>query len=116
MFFIRKEVEDNGIRDNEDDVKDTRKVGVSIVCVVCGGLVVFGFGDVDPGYAVGIRRLKEASWDKFRVIKDLSIGSSLFDLDVLVGIVAILPALGKKILILSHEELSSCYWSWGYRM
>ena len=38
------------------------------------------------------------------MIKDLSIGLSLFDLDGQVGIISMLPALGKEVLILSHEE------------
>ena len=104
MFFIKEEAGDDGIGDSVDHVGDTCKVGVSIVHIVGRCLVVFDFGNVEPGYAVGIRRLKGAIWNNFRAIKDLSISSSLFDLNGLFGIVAMLPALGKEILILSHEE------------
>ena len=56
MFFIREEVENDGIWDGGDDVEDTSEVGVSTVRIVCGGLVVFGFSNVDFGYALGISR------------------------------------------------------------
>ena len=56
-FFIREEVEYNGIWEGADDVKDTSKIGVNKVHVVRKGLVVFGFSVVDLGTALGLRRL-----------------------------------------------------------
>ena len=65
---------------------------------------MFDFGDVNFGYALGIRRRIWASWSNFRAIKDLSISTSLFDLDGFVWIISMLSALGEEILIFSHEE------------
>ena len=57
MLVIREEVCNDSAGDGVDDVKDTRKIGVSKVSVVCRGFVVFGLRDVDFGYVIGFRRL-----------------------------------------------------------
>ena len=72
MLVIRKEVGDNGLGEDVDDVKDTRKIGVSKVCVVGRGLVVFGLSVVDLGNALGDRRLKYTHWLYFGAIKDVT--------------------------------------------
>ena len=54
---IRKELGDDCIRDNINDIEYNGKIGVSKVCVVCIGLVVFGLDVVDLGYAPCFRRL-----------------------------------------------------------
>ena len=65
VTVIREEVCDDGVGDGVDDVKDTRKIGVKKVSVVCRGPVVFGLSDVDSGDVSGFRRLIEASWVYF---------------------------------------------------
>ena len=58
MLVIREEVNNDGVWDGVDDVKDTHKIGVSIVRVVWGGLVVLGLSVVNLGNGFGDRRLK----------------------------------------------------------
>ena len=57
IFIVREEVRNDGIGDGVDDVKDTRKIGVSKVSVVGRGFVVFGLSDVDSGEVSSFRRL-----------------------------------------------------------
>ena len=57
MLVIGEEVSNDGVWGGANDVKDTRKIGVSKVLVVGGGLVVFGLSVVDFGNACSFRRL-----------------------------------------------------------
>ena len=59
IFVVREEVFDNSVRDRINDVKDTSKIDVRVVCEVGGGLVVLGLGVVDFGNALSLRRLED---------------------------------------------------------
>ena len=72
MLVIREEVCNDSVGDCVDDVKDTRKIGVSVIHVVCGGIVVLGLSVVDLDSALGDRRLKYTRWFYFGAIKDFS--------------------------------------------
>ena len=72
MLVIREEVRNDSVREGIDDVKDTCTIGVSLVRVVCGGLVVLGLSVVDSGNALRDRGLEYTRWFYFGAIKDFS--------------------------------------------
>ena len=55
MLVVKEEVRYDCAWDGADDVENTRKIGVSPVCVVCKGLIVLGLSVVDSGNTLGDR-------------------------------------------------------------
>ena len=81
MLIVIEDVSNGSVRDFIDDVKDTRKIGVSLVHEVDRDLVVLGLGVVDFGNDLSLRRLKYTHWCDFGAIEDFPHVFSLFYID-----------------------------------
>ena len=73
MCVVGEEVRNDSVRDDIDDIRDTRKIGVSVVREVCEDFVVLGLSVVDLGNALCDRRLsKDTRWCYFGATEEFS--------------------------------------------